>query len=182
MDEPKRKLKIDMRELEDAFDHQDQIKYYLDLETGEVLMVTDEDRYLMDRMSEEYWNSETDEIDWARAMADGELQDWQKEDLEKLNRIEEGFGTRYIEIPQEDSYAGYNEMVEFIQTVTNPYLQLKLERAIQGKGAFRYFKYVMDEYPKERQLWFAFKNERRRRRALEWLEMEGIELIEDNEE
>lgn len=34
------------------------------------------------------------------------------------------------------------------------------------------------DYPKERERWFAYRDERMRERVFEWLEAEAIELIE----
>jgi hypothetical protein len=68
-------------------------------------------------------------------------------------------------------------MVDFIDTLSNPRLQSRLEDAIRGKGAFRRFKDVLLDYPQVREQWFEFSNDRMHQRALEWLEDEGIEPI-----
>jgi predicted nucleotidyltransferase len=44
-----------------------------------------------------------------------------------------------------------------------------LERAIEGRGAFRRFKDTLFEYPELREAWFAFRDARARRHAVEWL-------------
>jgi hypothetical protein len=43
-----------------------------------------------------------------------------------------------------------------------------------GRGAFRYFKDVLLDYPAERERWFQFKRERLQQRILDWLEAHGI--------
>jgi hypothetical protein len=68
-------------------------------------------------------------------------------------------------------------MGAFIGTVSNPRLRARLERAISGRGAFRYFKDVLQDYPKERERWFRFRDERLHQRVFVWLEEEGIEPI-----
>jgi hypothetical protein len=45
-----------------------------------------------------------------------------------------------------------------------------------GKGAFRNFKNVLLDHPKERELWFQFRDQRLHQRIFDWLETEGIEL------
>jgi hypothetical protein len=65
-------------------------------------------------------------------------------------------------------------MEAFIAVVRSPRLQERLERAISGRGAFRYFKDVLLDYPTERERWFRFKQERLQRRMLDWLEAQGI--------
>ena len=65
-------------------------------------------------------------------------------------------------------------MEAFIATVRNQRLQECLERAIGGRGAFRYFKDVLLDYPAERERWFQFKQDRLHLRMFDWLEAYGI--------
>ena len=181
MQGPKRKLKIKMSDLESAFEHRDpmmEIEYYLDLETGEVLMITGEDNRLLKEVYENYADPETGEVNWPAANEGLNIRDWQKTAMEEADRVSAGLDTRYIPIPPTRSYEGYTEMVDFIETVSNRNLQRNLQRAISGRGAFRYFKDVLTDYPKERQRWFEFQAERMRQRVQDWLEEKGIELIE----
>jgi len=60
----------------------------------------------------------------------------------------------------------------------NRRLQERLERAISGRGAFRYFKDVLLDYPVERERWFQIKRERLQQRILDWLEAYGITLLQ----
>lgn len=180
MNQPKRQLKITLADLETAFENHDallEISYFLDLETGEVVMTTGEERDLLEEIYEKYRDPETNTVDWTKILPQLDIPDWQKETLPNADRIEAGYGTRYITIPPEESYAGYNDMAAFIETLTQPHLQSQLERAIHGKGAFRNFKNVLLDHPKERELWFQFRGEQLRQRIFDWLETEGIELI-----
>jgi hypothetical protein len=92
-------------------------------------------------------------------------------------QVEAGYGARYIAVPQADSSEGYRDMEAFIIAVRDERLQDRLWRAISGRGAFRYFKDVLDDYPRERERWFEFEESRLRQRVLDWLESEGIEPI-----
>lgn len=85
---------------------------------------------------------------------------------------------RFLNIPTEESYKGYNDMAEFIETVEDKHLFELLSVAINGKGAFRRFKDVLGRYPDERERWFAFEEQRAKERVLEWLEDEDIEVEE----
>jgi len=76
------------------------------------------------------------------------------------------------------SWEGYNDMEDFIVTVESEELAGKLSRAIKGRGAFRYFKDVLHDYPDEQARWFEFRDSRERERTLEWLAGVGIEPIE----
>lgn len=99
----------------------------------------------------------------------------EKEELD--DKVDEGLGERYIAIPNSDSHADYQDMEDFIETVNEMNLKEKLIIAISGKGAFRRFKDVLTSYPKERDRWFKFKDEKVIERVNEWLEEEGIEII-----
>ena len=70
-------------------------------------------------------------------------------------------------------------MQAFIATLEDDHLAELLEAAINGKGAFRRFKDVLLNYPKEREKWFEFKDDRIQEQALEWLESIGVSLIEE---
>jgi len=93
-------------------------------------------------------------------------------------KMEEGFGERYIPIPNTSSEEGYDDMEKFIETVEDAHLREKLHIAINGSGAFRRFKDVLLNYPKVRGRWFEFKDGRVEERVFEWFEIEGIELVD----
>jgi hypothetical protein len=94
--------------------------------------------------------------------------------LYSADQVEAGFGSHFIAIPSEGSHQGYLDMEVFIDTVRSPRLQERLDRAISGFGAFRYFKAVLLDYPTERERWFQFKRERLQQRILAWLEAHEI--------
>ena len=168
-------LKIDLSELEMAFDSGSElISFYLDIETGEVISISEEERGLLERIYATSYDEQTRKVDWATAFQEEHIPDWQREQLLDADRIESGLGSRFIAIPSEGSHVGYRDMEAFIVTVHNPRLQEQLERAISGRGAFRYFKDVLLDYPAERERWFQFKRERLHQRMFDWLESQGI--------
>lgn len=156
-----RELEIDWMELEAAFQMSSgslvDMYHYLDLETGDVVLITSEISHYQEEPP------------------DRELPDWQREMLRTAQQVEEGYGTRYIRIPQAETHEDYRDMERFIATVRNRHLQDRLRRAIQGRGAFRYFKDVLYDYPEERERWFAFKDRCVYERICRWLESESIE-------
>ena len=89
----KRRLEINWMELDAAFQTGSwEMQSYLDLETGDVVAVTDEaSRYLEEP-------------------PDRELPDWMQEMLEVAKQVEKGYGTRYISILQADSHEDYRDM------------------------------------------------------------------------
>jgi Uncharacterised protein family (UPF0158) len=142
-EQSRRRVRVDFEELrfamEDAsYEHQ----YFLDTETGEVILVS------------EYDDDE--------------------ESTQRLEAIDEAEPGRYLQVPRAESSDGYEDMQEFIDTVSDKPLQQLLEVAIHGKGAFRRFKDVLAHDPAEQQRWFAFQMERLNNRVREWLADEGV--------
>jgi len=100
------------------------------------------------------------------------------DEIEYLDdKVDEGLGKRYIAIPNAQSYEGYQDMEDFIETVNSEKLKERLYNAITRKGAFRKFKDVLNSYPKERERWFKLKDEMVMGRVNEWLDEKGIEII-----
>ena len=95
--------------------------------------------------------------------------------LQDADQVERGFGVGIVRVPHDESREGYGDMEAFIDTVPDPRLRQRLERAIDGKGAFRRFTEELDDHDAERERWLLFKRERLRGRIREWLEDEGIE-------
>jgi hypothetical protein len=69
----------------------------------------------------------------------------------------------------------YQWMAEFTGTMRNAQLRNRLEVALDGRGAFRRFKSALLDFPAERDRWFAFRDQRLRAAACEWLEAVGLE-------
>lgn len=68
------------------------------------------------------------------------------------------------------SYVWHQDMADFAELVSDERAQRRLIRAIQGRGAFRRFKDELhEEFPKLLPAWYAFRDSRARRRAVEWL-------------
>ena len=171
-----RKLKVDLQDLAFAFENASlEINNYLDLETGQVVSISDEIRRELEGIYEEIGDEGENPRAVAEALQCRDLPDWMKESVQAADQVEIGYGTRYVRIPQADSREGYHDMEDFIGTVGNERLREKLEVAIQGRGAFRRFKDVLADDPDERERWFIFKDERGRQRVLEWLQSQEIE-------
>jgi len=68
------------------------------------------------------------------------------------------------------SWVWYQDMADFAETITDEPAARRLARAIQGKGAFRRFRYELhDEYPDLLPAWYQFRDIRAKRRAVQWL-------------
>lgn len=64
---------------------------------------------------------------------------------------------------------GYRDMADFTASVQHRRAAGLLDRALNGRGAFRRFKNTLFEFPEVRDQWFRFRDARARRRALQWL-------------
>jgi hypothetical protein len=118
---------------------------YLDVRSGEVQMVP------IDRLGEDDdWPSEEDLDD---ALAAGHL----------------------IHVEPLGSRVDYGWMAEFVATVDDARLRDRLEIALDGRGAFHRFKNVLLDFPVDRERWFAFRGERLRAAARQWLADQRIE-------
>lgn len=172
-------LQVDLSELAMAFEDASlEQSYYLDLETGQVVWVSQETYSLLESFYEETYDPEAEEqVELATVLQDHDLADWQEEELLEADRVERFYGSRYIRVPEADSHEAYRDMERFISTVQDEHLQDDLWRAIQGRGAFRRFKDVLAGAYREQKRWYTFQNDRLKERLLDWLELEGIEPI-----
>jgi hypothetical protein len=68
------------------------------------------------------------------------------------------------------SWIWYQDMADFAGGITDERAGRRLARALQGKGAFHRFKdELREEYPELLPVWYAFRDVRARRRAVQWL-------------
>lgn len=80
---------------------------------------------------------------------------------------------RILEIDRLGSRAGYQDMMDYIESLTDGHLAELLRVAVQGRGAFRRFKNVLAAQTGSLELYFAFAEERKFQRAAEWLADNG---------
>lgn len=68
------------------------------------------------------------------------------------------------------SYVWHQDMSEFAALLSDQEARRRLDRAIDGRGAFRRFRTeLQEEYPDLLPIWYAFRDARAHRRAVEWL-------------
>ena len=176
----KRKVKVNLDELSFAFQvRMMETNYYLDLETGEVVMVTDESRRKIEEIYDEIYDKDGNRVISLEGHLQkrDDLQDWFKESLLETDRVEQGYGTRFLSVEPDDPHEDYRDMERFISRVEDARLRERLWDAIQGRGAFRRFKDLLNRHPGVEQRWFAFKAGRIEQRILDWLAYHGIEPI-----
>jgi hypothetical protein len=139
----------------------DSISSYLDLETGEVHSITEE---------------EFDLVEDARTALE-DVPDWQHQAVILARAIRQHEGKRYLALPDKFDVHEWNIMDRFSQSLRNTHLRNDFHGAIRGAGAFRLFKRLLAEY----NLWDAwnrFKRIELRRIAKQWCEENGIDFRE----
>ena len=182
--EDMRKLAIDWGDLELAFDNSFfEFSHYLDTETGEVLVVTEDARRELEQIYEEFYDPDHPEaFKLEDVLSQVNLPEWQKNDVRTADFVEGHYGSRVIAVPDRPTYEAYNEMQDFIYTITNSRLQERLLHATRGRGAFGRFKAILGQYPAELDRWFAFEEEQEQKRILAWLESHAIVPAEISQE
>jgi len=147
----RRRVPIDWLDLEMAFEtHLDDSASYLDLRTGKVHFVP------------------------TSAFDDVALDD--REEVLSEEAVDAGLAEGWLlAIEPLESHEEYDWMVHFASSIDDPRLRELLEVALDGRGAFRRFKDVLTRWPKERERWFAFRDQRFRDAMQEWLTAHEIE-------
>ena len=104
-------------------------------------------------------------------MVDGE------DDPELFEDISEGFVEDYIPLPEQYDINEYRIMEEFIYELPEGKNRDVLERAIQGRGAFRRFKDKLYDLNLEQQ-WYSYKDSAYESIARQWCERHKIDIAE----
>jgi hypothetical protein len=180
-----RRCRITLKDLAESFDMvSPEITAFLDLEGGEVVFITfdvaRELEQVYEAMPTALANASDEEQREAilTVIEDEGIAVTAEELILEADAVDRWLGTRYVALPEADSREGYRDMERFISTVSDPAMESRLERAIQGRGAFRRFKDALrDADEAVEQHWYAFKQQRLEERARAWLADEGIELV-----
>jgi len=135
----------------------DSISSYLDVETGEVHSITEE------------------EFDFAEdpQTAIEDLPNWQREAVTLARSIQKQDGKRYMALPDKFDVHEWAMMDRFSMTLRDAQMRNDFHGGIRGAGAFRLFKHLLTEYD----LWDAwnrFKQVELRQMAIEWCKENGI--------
>lgn len=135
----------------------DSISSYLDVETGEVHSITEEEFDLAE--------------DPQTAIED--LPNWQREAVTLARSIQKQEGKRYMALPDKFDVHEWAMMDRFSMTLRDAQMRNDFHGGIRGAGAFRLFKHLLTEYD----LWDAwnrFKQVELRQMAIEWCKENGI--------
>jgi hypothetical protein len=135
----------------------DSISSYLDVETGEVHSITEEEFDLAEHPQ----------------TAIEDLPNWQREAVTLARSIQKQDGKRYMALPDKFDVHEWAMMDRFSMTLRDAQMRNDFHGGIRGAGAFRLFKHLLTEYD----LWDAwnrFKQVELRQMAIEWCKENGI--------
>ncbi len=175
-----KKQKINFDEIQKAMEDvsRDTFDYFLDMVTGESIAFSEE---ILNEVKSRLYDSDSDEIgdeiEYIEFDEEPDLPVWMEDEVELALEIlldEEG---RYVRIPEREPAAAYKSMSEFINTVKDKALREELSNALNGKGAFRRFKDVLIDFPKERKRWHGFNAKAMKKEIIEWVRSIGMEPI-----
>lgn len=143
---------ISLREVVEAIKVQsEESESYLDPATGETVLVTEEDRRLVEE----------------RGGDDASLPEWQREALPKIRRaLEPG---RFLRLPDRFEVHDWDIMRRFSEAQEDERVQHALHEAIHGSGAFRRFEGAIRRLGIE-DAWHHFHDAAIMEIAREWLE------------
>jgi hypothetical protein len=91
----------------------------------------------------------------------------------------QGAREEFVAIETVPSRIQYQWVDEFTKTIEDEALRVRMEAAINGKGAFRRFKDILLTIPDERRRWFEFRDQKMRTRIVEWIQEKGIHPLND---
>lgn len=176
-----KKLYVDFDEIQKAMEDvaRDAFDYFLDLETGEVIPLSDEVvRQLKARLCDD-WIDEIEgdmgDIEYIEFDEEPEIPDWMTDEMEVMLEILLDESGRYVRIPERENRIAYQSMKNFIDMIQDPLLKAELLSALNGKGAFRKFKETLVRFPKERKRWHGFNAKAVKKEISEWLKSLGVE-------
>jgi len=171
-------LEIDFEEIQKAMEDvvRDSFDYFLDLHTGEVIALSED---ILDEVEDRLYEGDFDEIgdgiEYIEFSEDPKLPSWMEDEVELVLDVILDKNARYVRIPERYSSEAHQAMHEFLETVENPVLKGELTHTLNGKGAFRRFKDVLINYPKERKRWHGYNALAMKRVIIEWLKSLEIE-------
>lgn len=175
-----KELKVNFDEIQKAMEDvaRDTFDYFLDLETGEILTFSEEIlREVKARLYEDDAEEISDEVEYIEFDEEPEIPDWMEDEVELALEILFDTKERYPRIPERTSAAAYQSMVEFIEAVDDTAIRVELSAALDGKGAFRKFKDILLDYPKDRKKWHGYNTKAIKKETIEWLRSLGVEPI-----
>jgi len=173
-----KQLKINFDEIQKAMEDitRDSFDYFFDTDTGEVITFSEE---ILNEVKSRLYDGDSEDIDedieYIEFDEEPEIPDWMEDEVELAIEILFDVVERYVRIPERASSAAFQAMNEFMDTVEDQDLKALLIVSLEGKGAFRKFKDVLLDYPKERKRWHGYNAKAAKKEVIQWLHSIGVE-------
>ena len=156
---------VKLKDIIDSLDVQmDEIRSYLNTETGEIITLSTEELDIAEESE--------GEVDFS------EYPDWQRDAINEAIDVLNNLNThKYIELPDRWEINEYGIMESFCYSVNDEKIQNVLFSVIRGSGAFRRFKDIIHIYNIQ-DSWYQYRYEALRKIAIEWCKENDITFIE----
>ena len=166
-------LKVDFVEIQKAMEDvsRDAFDYFLDLETGEVMTISNE---MLEKAEATLYKSDSAPIDNEKEIDEYDMPEWIEKEVEMAVRIFSSEKGRYVRIPERESSDAYNLMKKFTEGVEELHPHDELLSALGANNAFSRFKKALADYPQYREKWFALNAKAMKKTINEWLNSIGI--------
>ena len=174
-------LTIDFDKIQKAMEDvvRDSFDYFLDLNTGEVIALSED---VLDEVELRLYEGDFDEIgdsvEYIEFCEEPTLPLWMEDEVELILDVILDRNGRYVRIPERCSSEAHKVMSEFLENVEDPAIKKVLGHALSGKGAFRRFKDAIISYPKERKRWHGFNARLMKKAITEWLRSLEVEPVQ----
>jgi predicted phosphoadenosine phosphosulfate sulfurtransferase len=143
----------------------DSISYYLDKRTGQIEMISEDITAAMHLEDDQPLDDRSE---------------WLRESISKAREIQDDEGENFVELPDKIDIHDYRIMEDFSRTYPNDRVSAALLAAIRGKGAFRRFSSLVDEFSIQNK-WHQFQQKAYEEIAIDWLEANGIPYTRGDE-
>jgi hypothetical protein len=151
-------LPVSIRDVVEAIDlPNNDWRSYLNVDTGELVTVTDEDRGLVE---------DGDDPD--------DLPDWQRETLPKVREALES--DRFLELPGSLEIHEWSIMEGFAAGLPTEESRAEVLGALRGRGAFRMFRSTIERLGIEKD-WYRHRDLAFERVAKDWLEAHNVPYL-----
>jgi hypothetical protein len=167
---------IDFDEVQKAMEDtvRDAFDYFLDRETGEIIILSEDIINKAREILEESYDDDIGDFEDVEVERVPVIPEWMEDEIELSLDIFLYEKQRYLRIPERNHTFGYNTMKEFSMTLDDEELKRTLLGLLDGKNAFRRFKDALGPYAKERKLWYGFNAKATRREIEAWLTSIGL--------
>lgn len=150
---------IDLKEIVEGLECvSNDVTFYLDTLSGEVIPMTEEQRKEADMEGSE----------------DDHAHEWQRELRAEAKLIIDNIGNRFLRLPDSFELHNWQIMDDFCRSIADPQVSIEFNQAIHGSGAFRNFRRCLERHELEKP-WYSHRRRALREIAIEWCRENGVD-------